>query len=155
MFLTIALGSLLAIVNSAPAQDWTPTSAPGGRWFSVATSADGIKLVAAASGCCAPPNGVIYVSADSGVTWKQTTAPINNWWTSVACSTDGTKLMAVAGGAEFSATNLIGASTQIWTSTDSGATWTQSSAPGNRRHPHRVNTFVESLGNPSHPRKKS
>lgn len=47
-------------------------------------------------------------------TWTQRTSKV---WTCVACSSDGTKLIA-------------GTSTYLWTSTDSGATWTQRSGPG-------------------------
>jgi ligand-binding sensor protein len=67
---------------------------------SVASSADGTKLVAVVYG------GQIYTSTDSGVTW--TPQASNRNWFGVASSADGTKLVAVVDGG------------QIYTSTDSG-----------------------------------
>jgi hypothetical protein len=72
-------------------------------WRSVASSADGTKLVAAVSG------GQIWTSSDSGNTW---TAHAGSLLWTVASSADGTKLVAAADGG------------QIWTSSDSGNTWT-------------------------------
>ena len=61
------------------------------NWTSVATSADGMRLVAVASG------GAIYSSVDTGVTW--TPASVTNAsWVSVASSADGAKLVAAANG---------------------------------------------------------
>ena len=73
------------------------------NWKSVASSADGLKLVAAEYG------GKIYSSADAGVTWtaRESARP----WYAVASSSDGAKLTAVVYGGG------------IYTSTDSGATW--------------------------------
>jgi phage pi2 protein 07 len=63
--------------------------------------------------------GVIYTSADGGVTWtERTTGPRSPW--SVASSVDGTRLVAVENGGF------------IYTSTDSGATWTERTAAGSR-----------------------
>ena len=72
---------------------------------SVASSADGTKLVAAEYG------GKIYTSTDSGTTW--TARDSSRDWVSVASSSDGTKLVATEYGGS-----------QIYTSVDSGATWT-------------------------------
>jgi len=114
-----ALGGLLTIVNPVFAQTWTRTSAPSNNWVSVAVSADGIKLLAAAGSRAGPfwgsSPGPIYTSADSGATWTLTSAPTQSW-SSVACSADGTKAAAVGNGG-------------IFTSTNSGATWTLTSAP--------------------------
>ena len=63
---------------------WTNT-APNMECISVASSAEGIKLVAGGLG--------IYTSTDSGVTWTPTSAPATNGY-SVASSADGTKLVA-------------------------------------------------------------
>ena len=103
-----ALCGLFTAVHPAFAQNWTLTSAPSNYWASVASSADGSKLVAACS------TGV-YASTDSGATWTLTSAPSNNW-VSVASSADGTKLVAAVQGGG------------IYTSPDSGFTWTQTSA---------------------------
>jgi photosystem II stability/assembly factor-like uncharacterized protein len=89
-------------------QEWTQ------EWTSVASSADGTKLVAA-SGRINP--GYIYVSGDSGATWTRTGTP--QFWTSVASSADGTKLVAASGRINPGS---------IYVSTDSGATWTQTGA---------------------------
>jgi hypothetical protein len=72
-------------------------------WFSVASSADGNKLVAAVSG------GQLYTSTDSGVTWLPRDSARN--WSSVTSSADGNKLVAAVNGG------------QLYTSTDGGVTW--------------------------------
>ena len=108
---------------------WTPhTSSPLSstlNWSSVASSADGTKLVAAVRG------GQIYISSNSGTGWTAQ-GPNGLLWTSVASSSDGTKLVAVENNG------------QIYTSSNSGTLWTQrvsgttnwlavaSSADGNR-----------------------
>jgi hypothetical protein len=73
-------------------------------WNSVASSADGIKLVAAER------HGQLYTSTDTGASWTARESVRN--WTAVASSTDGNKLVAAVGGG------------QLYTSTDSGLTWT-------------------------------
>jgi hypothetical protein len=99
---------------------WIQASVSNQDWISVASSADGTKLVAVAATPAVaegiPPAGPIYTSTNSGTTWMLSTAPSNNW-RCVASSADGTKLVA----GSFSG--------PIFTSTDSGTTWTQSSAP--------------------------
>src|SRR5206468_1194307 len=99
---------------------WTQTSAPSNSWSSVASSADGSKLAAVTR------PGPIYTSTDSGATWTQTSTP-SNWWSSVASSADGTKLVAAGQSFDFNTGEPIGG--PIYTSPDSGATWTQTSAP--------------------------
>jgi hypothetical protein len=151
---------LFATANPAPAQMWTPTSAPTNYWNTIASSADGTKLVAAIYG------GGIYTSTNSGVAWKLTPAPsdggFDSAWESVASSADGSKLVAVGfyrnpiylstnEGANWSTNgpsedwqsvacssdgNKIVAvaylNEPIFTSTNSGANWTQATdAPSN------------------------
>jgi photosystem II stability/assembly factor-like uncharacterized protein len=65
---------------------WTPRDS-NRDWQSVASSADGTKLVAAVTG------GQIYTSTDSGANW--TPLESNRNWRSVASSADGTKLVAL------------------------------------------------------------
>ena len=106
-------------------------------WVSVASSADGTKLVAVSNGNINYNNinnlGYIYTSTDSGVTWKQTGPQTN--WTSVASSADGTKLVAAAmaytvDGHEASSDDpLVGGG--LYTSSDSGATWTLTGSSAN------------------------
>ena len=86
-----------------PGETWTARDASR-TWRSVASSADGTKLVAVVE------NGQIYTSTDSGITW--TAREANRDWIGVASSADGTKLVATVEGG------------QIYTSTDSGVTWT-------------------------------
>ncbi len=82
--------------------DWTARESSW-HWISVASSADGKKLAAAAA------LGPIFTSTDSGLTW--TARENNRNWRSIASSSDGTTLVAVVSGG------------QIYTSGDSGLTW--------------------------------
>ena len=113
----LATCGLFMVVESAFTQTWTPSGAPEtSHWQSIATSADGSKLVAASG------DSVIYTSTNSGVTWTSNNVPIQfATWNSVASSADGTRLVAVGGGA--------GATGAIFTSTNGGAIWTSNSAP--------------------------
>jgi len=113
---------------------WTTPAGPadfwlGYYWSSVASSADGTNLVAAAEategdGLLLP--GPIYTSTNAGASWMPSGAPSNVWY-SVACSADGTKLVAAAyaGPSQIEGTGLI------YTSADSGVTWTNASPPTN------------------------
>jgi photosystem II stability/assembly factor-like uncharacterized protein len=104
------------------------TTAPTNNWLSVASSADGSRLVAVANIINGTTNGnVIYTSTDSGLNWTRTGAPASNQWISVASSADGSKLVA-ASAAVIVTTNyyLYGS---IYTSRDSGMTWTSNNVP--------------------------
>lgn len=84
---------------------WTPRlSTQNQNWISVASSADGTKLIAAAKG------GQIYLSKDAGATWVAYEA--NRQWAAVASSADGSRLVAVVNGG------------QIYTSTGSSSSVT-------------------------------
>ena len=87
------------------------TSAPNLTWYSVASSADGTKLVALAW-----QTNVIYTSTDSGANWVPNSIA-NNWWYCVASSADGAKLIAASQGGSSSGSG------PIYTSTNSGNTW--------------------------------
>lgn len=76
----------------------------GRSWNSIAASADGNMLVAAANA------GRIYTSTDAGASW--TARGQDRMWQSVASSADGTRLAAV----EFGG--------QIYVSPDGGLSWT-------------------------------
>jgi len=114
---------MLAGFCFAKAQTWTQTSAPSNSWVSVAVSADGTTLAAAAGNIKVNgfyfqvSTGAIYISTNSGVDWMPTTAPITNW-TSVAISGDGNVLVA-------SYQNKNQTAEGIYCSTNSGAVWTQ------------------------------
>lgn len=75
------------------------------NWASIASSANGSKLVAVAD--------QLYTSVDFGETWTPRGC-ISPSWASVASSSDGVKLVAV----EYD---------RIYTSGDSGVSWSQSS----------------------------
>ena len=138
--LLAGLGGLLAAVNIASAQTWTPATAPPQDWQTIASSADGVKLVAAGFqsydaglGSVYAFPSPIYLSSDSGATWRQTQA-LTGYWRSVACSADGTKLVAADGGGNpldqwlFPHPRGYGS---IYVSTNSGGAWTLTGAPSN------------------------
>ena len=101
----------------------TLTMAPTNDSTSVASSADGTKLIAA--GGLFPQGGFIYTSTNSGLSWALTGAPTNQFWASVACSADGSKLVAAAWIAFFPATNYG----SVFTSTNFGMTWVSNNVP--------------------------
>jgi len=109
---------------------WLVTSAPGTYWISVASSADGTKLVAAENDNDITTPGLIYTSTNSGTSWTATSAPSTNWQ-AVTSSADGTKLVAVVAGV-VNVGNGAGFETYglIYTSTNSGATWTATAGTG-------------------------
>jgi hypothetical protein len=94
-------------LGSMAGASWT-AHAPNLSWNSLASSADGRKLVAA------PSNNQIYTSTDSGMNWTARMTDANRNWFAVASSTDGSKLVAV----------VRGGAGQIYTSIDSGVSWT-------------------------------
>jgi len=95
---------------------WSSTGATlqSGYWADIASSADGSRLIAAAD------VGGVYTSHDGGANWFSNNVPGASRWDSVAITYDGTKM--VAAGNNFSAG-------PICVSTNSGSTWTQTSAP--------------------------
>jgi uncharacterized repeat protein (TIGR02543 family) len=97
---------------------WTQRVVGGAvrNWESIASSSDGLKLVAVASN--GSSNGFIYTSADSGATWSSNLAPSgNNKFTGVTSSNDGTYLAATTW------------TSGIFTSNNSGQTWTLRAMP--------------------------
>lgn len=83
----------------------TLPAATGPSKYSIASSADGSKLVVAVE------LGRIYTSTDGGANW--TARESVRGWASVASSADGSALIAADGGG------------QLYISSDSGQTWTQ------------------------------
>ncbi len=103
------------IVSGSSTGSWTQQTNSGSRtWYSIASSADGTKLVAGTN------NGYIYTSTDSGVNWTEQTNSGTHTWYGVASSSDGTKLVAGASAG------------YIYTSTNSGANWTEQTNSGSR-----------------------
>ena len=108
---TVTLGGNIA---------WTEYSSSGShRWISVASSADGVKLVAATNDDYGLRS--IYTSTDSGTTWTEHFSGTSYYWNAVTSSADGTKLAAVDGNGG-----------SIYTSTDSGGTWVERTSAGSR-----------------------
>ena len=99
-----------SVINGIPGITWIPRE-NNRNWISVASSADGTKLVATVG--ILSPGGQIYTSTDSGESW--TPRESDRLWASVASSDDGSKLVAMVG-------SFPGG--QIYTSTDSGVSWT-------------------------------
>jgi hypothetical protein len=123
-------GGISTSVNAG--MTWTPSgwAAPTGQSYctSVASDSTGTHLVAAVGG---PWGGDIWTSSNAGVTWTDQTpsgAAHNLTWMSVAADATGTKLIAVTGlGLGAGGPGSVG---DIWTSSDSGATWTDQTASG-------------------------
>jgi photosystem II stability/assembly factor-like uncharacterized protein len=117
LILFTALCVLFESSQSLLAQLWNLTVTPIDGWAAVACSANGSNLIAAGY------LGNAYTSPDRGATWKLTSLTIDEYayMTSVASSADGVKLVAAAGGSGGA----------IYTSTNSGTSWTQTSAPTN------------------------
>ena len=107
---TIAQNSGQAVytqrLGGAPGANWIARE-PNVGWKAIASSADGRKLVALKT------TG-IYTSSDGGLSWVAHPSPngMSQNWSAVASSADGTKLVAVERNG------------QIYTSADSGASWT-------------------------------
>ncbi|MCW5557950.1 MAG: immunoglobulin domain-containing protein [Verrucomicrobiae bacterium] len=108
---------------SAPA--WAPTHAPLADWRSMASSADGLKLVAASAGYEGVDYGGIYTSTDGGETWSKAVLPTNDW-TSVTSSSDGLRLAAVSTPTEIDGEWI---ESGIYTSSDGGTNWIKTGAP--------------------------
>jgi hypothetical protein len=102
------------IRNFVCAEGWAPTGAPGMQnWWSLALSADGTTMIAGGTG----PNGGIYISTNSGVTWKSNNVPNNvvsgSGMSAIACSSSAGQLLVASGG------------NGVFTSTNLGFTWVQ------------------------------
>jgi ribosomal protein L24E len=92
-------------VTSVGKVSQTPRMSTEARsWQAIASCADGMRLVAAASG------GQLWVSSDGGVTW--TARESARSWRAVASSSDGMRLVASVDNG------------QLWVSIDGGVTWT-------------------------------
>jgi hypothetical protein len=120
-----------------------------GQWSSsttfplLAASADGRRLVVGGDfqfrNFSQPDIWSLFTSVDSGATWNQTssltnTVDVSNYqplWQALASSADGTKL-AAAGGAVFGDVwGVISFVPEVYTSTNSGASWTTLTPPFN------------------------
>jgi photosystem II stability/assembly factor-like uncharacterized protein len=155
MIASAAGGFIIVVATCAPSQNWIQTPAPTTNWSSIASSADGSKLVATFRGPFSA-NVPTYITTDAGVTWRQSIAPLtNDYWLTVASSADGGRLVASSGAGVYTSTNfgadwlyqadhrfsslassadgtrLIGAdSFNVYASTNSGAAWQLANVSG-------------------------
>jgi hypothetical protein len=86
-----------------------------GGWMSVASSADGTRLVALArlendGTMGSQPLGGVATSLNSGVTWTTALVPVLHG-ESIASSADGTKLVAAGSGIYTSSPSAVGSTT--------------------------------------------
>jgi photosystem II stability/assembly factor-like uncharacterized protein len=88
----------------------TNNSAFGNDWHYVASSADGMRLIAAGN------VGKLVLSTNGGSSWATSNVPVAAW-SAVASSADGSKLAAAISNG------------RIYTSADSGSTWVTNSVP--------------------------
>lgn len=101
--------ALLMAVGYGFAQTWTRTSAPIGPFSCFAESADGKVILAIGSGG--------YISTDSGGSWNYA---FNGYYPCAAVSADGSNMVACI---------VSGTSKFIDISTNTGATWNQTTLP--------------------------
>ena len=102
-----------SIINP-PTFKWQKLNVGFGPINSIASSADGSKLVAAAGDIMS--DSYIYTSTNYGVNWSQQTNDGYPRWSSVASSADGSKLVGVSG--------------SLYTSTNYGVNWIQQTNAG-------------------------
>ena len=101
---------------------WLQTSPPSMGWCSVATSSSGEYIGAVNSGPNLGGPGTVYITSNYGSTWSMVTSVPSDSWTSVTLSSTG-KYVAIVGGGSILNSGL--SSSYIYTSSDYGATWTQ------------------------------
>ena len=132
----IAIFLLTGMFSSLHAASWTEQTGSGSRaWTEIATSSDGVKLVAVVA------SGYIYTSIDGGVNWTQQTGSGSRVWNSITSSADGTKLVA---GNRFYLGFGSNYSFYAYTSTDSGVNWTARLIRGSLNSSASANALVTS-----------
>ena len=105
---------------------WLPSNAGNIGWQSLASSADGLKLVGAATGT----GSGIFTSTDAGKTWASSIlsyAPL-----SMSSSSDGSVLVGVVNGGGIVMSTNTGVTWQLTTAPTASWTCVASSADGNR-----------------------
>ncbi len=96
---------------------WKKTTCCDRGWWTISSSADGEKLIAAEY---ISPKGVIATSNDAGASWNDRSTAGKRSWYHVSSSIDGAKLAAVDAGG------------YIYTSNDFGANWTENTSAGKK-----------------------
>lgn len=110
-------GSLAVSTNAGTR--WTTNVTMNGYWGSLASSADGTKLLAASENIDNAHTNGVFLSTNSGVSWVSNSLPAY-YWGSVAMSADGHTMAAVApivSGSDFSSVCAV------FCSTNSGLNW--------------------------------
>ncbi len=110
----LAYGSPWLFTSTNSGATWKSNSLPAEPWTSLASSADGVRLVAAANNCH------VYTSTNAGATWTFRTELNGFDGCYVASSTDGTKLLAAA----LTYVADFGDFGRLYTSGNSGESWT-------------------------------
>jgi hypothetical protein len=115
----LAASGLEIFISTNSGSNWTTNSSLPYAAVAVALPVDGNKLIAIGG-------QLIFISTNAGTTWVQTSAPSTNW-IAVASSADGSRLVAVTGGRRSLQNPVV--TGPIYTSTNSGATWTSNNVP--------------------------
>ena len=118
LWIVLAIGSQTIVGQT---YSWAQNSTPNASyWGHITISSNGTKLAATTLG------GSIYFSTNSGISWQKATVPVSTFkgLSCMASSSDGQRLVSV-GFSDYSSTNIG----FIYTSTDSGQSWTQTTAP--------------------------
>jgi hypothetical protein len=103
----IAVGGRQLYTSTNVGATWTLTGAPSEDWVSVASSADGTKLVALAY---IREGGLVYRSTDSGASWTGNTSTDGEYYIgTITSSADGSVLIMTGD--------------EGWISTNSGVSW--------------------------------
>jgi hypothetical protein len=104
---------------------WQAGNAPSDlAWHGVVCSTNG-RIMAAVASCDTNYDLVpVYVSFDYGAHWAPTSSPLTSW-SCITCSADGSKLIA-AWEELYNETTPVPSPPGIYTSTNSGGNWTQS-----------------------------
>jgi len=103
-------------ISADSGNTWAKTCAASWDWLSLAMSADGLEVVAQPHCDCAE----ILTSCDGGTTWASNGIP-SATRINLACSRNGSKLVA--------AVDYLGGGSQIFTSTNMGASWEAADSP--------------------------
>jgi hypothetical protein len=123
---SVGAGGDLGAGGGAGADAGAGTAFPAASAMAIASDSTGTKLVVVTVG------GGIWTSTDGGSTWIER-APSGlahiQQWMSVASDSTGTNLVAVVNGFhDIPGDDPAAFSGDVWTSTDSGATWTDQTA---------------------------
>ena len=113
----LIVGGLEIFISTNSGDSWMLTNLVSASFLS--PSADGAK-------CAAICGQQIFISTNLEMTWTQSSAPATNW-IALASSADASMLVAVAGGSHNVQNPFLKG--PIYTSTNSGATWTSNNVP--------------------------